>query len=86
LISDVVMPGIGGRVLADRLRVDDPLLKVLYLSGYTDEAMLRHGILPSGTQFLQKPFALEALAKTVRLILDEPQSAETRAFIAAPLS
>ncbi|MEP7307620.1 MAG: PAS domain S-box protein [Acidobacteriota bacterium] len=86
LISDVVMPGIGGRALADRLRLDDPELKVLYLSGYTDEAMLRHGILPTGTQFLQKPFALEALARTVRLILDEPQSAETRAFITAPLA
>ena len=85
-ISDVVMPGIGGRALADRLRLDDPELKVLYLSGYTDEAMLRHGILPTGTQFLQKPFALEALARTVRLILDEPQSAETRAFITAPLA
>jgi PAS domain S-box-containing protein len=86
LISDVVMPGIGGRALADRLRLGDPELKVLYLSGYTDEAMLRHGILPTGTQFLQKPFALETLARTVRLILDEPQSAATHAVIAAPIA
>jgi CheY-like chemotaxis protein len=84
LISDVVMPGIGGRALADRLRSADPDLKVLYLSGYTDEAMLHHGILPGGTQFLQKPFALEALARTVRLILDESQSAEAPSFTPAP--
>jgi len=72
LVTDVVMPGIGGRALADGLRSGDPGLRVLYLSGYTDEAMLHHGILPTGTQFLQKPFALETLAATVRLILDEP--------------
>jgi CheY-like chemotaxis protein len=85
LISDVVMPGIGGRALADRLRLADPDLKVLFLSGYTDEAILRHGLLPSGTQFLQKPFALEALARTVRLILDEKQSAATSSCSAVPL-
>jgi two-component system cell cycle sensor histidine kinase/response regulator CckA len=84
LISDVVMPGIGGRVLADRLRQADPELKVLYLSGYTDEAMLRHGILPSGTQFLQKPFALETLARIVRRIFDEPAPADTPSLTAAP--
>jgi CheY-like chemotaxis protein len=87
LISDVVMPGIGGRALADRLRLVDPTLKVLFLSGYTDEAMLRQGILPSGTQFLQKPFALEMLARTVRLILDEPQSTHTAGVVArSPLA
>ncbi len=71
LVTDVVMPGLGGRALAERLREKDPGLKVIFLSGYTDEAMLRHGRLPVGTQFLQKPFALQALAQEVRRVLDE---------------
>ncbi len=74
LITDVVMPGMSGRVLADRLRTDHPAMKVLYLSGYTDDAVLRHGILPNDTHFLQKPFALHDLAGKVRSILDTPQA------------
>jgi len=84
LISDVVMPGMGGRALADQLRVACPDLKVLFLSGYTDEAMLRHGILPTGTQFLQKPFSLEALARNVRLICDKPGWTEPTVLAATP--
>ena len=71
LVTDVVMPGLGGRALAERLRQRDPALKVIFLSGYTDEAMLRHGKLPGGTQFLQKPFALHTLAGAIRGVLDE---------------
>ena len=71
VLTDVVMPGVGGRALAERLRHIDPTLKVIFLSGYTDEAMLRHGTLPLGTQFLQKPFSLQALANAVRRVLDE---------------
>jgi len=74
LITDVVMPGMSGRVLADRLRTENPSIRVLYLSGYTDDAVLRHGILPSDTHFLQKPFALHDLATKVRHILDAPQA------------
>jgi two-component system cell cycle sensor histidine kinase/response regulator CckA len=73
LITDVVMPGMSGRVLADQLRSENPAMKVLYLSGYTDDAVLRHGILPNDTHFLQKPFALHDLASKVRTILDTPQ-------------
>jgi len=71
LITDVVMPGMSGSALADGLRVRFPELKVLYLSGYSDEALLRRGILPEGTYFVQKPFTLNALAHKVREILDE---------------
>jgi CheY-like chemotaxis protein len=74
LITDVVMPGMSGRTLADHLRIANPSIKVLYLSGYTDDAVLRHGILPSDTHFLQKPFALHDLAAKVRFILDSPQA------------
>jgi two-component system cell cycle sensor histidine kinase/response regulator CckA len=74
LITDVVMPGMSGRVLADQLRTEHPAIKVLYLSGYTDDAVLRHGILPNDTHFLQKPFALHDLAGKVRSILDTPQA------------
>jgi CheY-like chemotaxis protein len=74
LITDVVMPGMSGRALADQLRSENPAMKVLYLSGYTDDAVLRHGILPSDTHFLQKPFALHDLASKVRNILDGPQA------------
>jgi two-component system cell cycle sensor histidine kinase/response regulator CckA len=74
LITDVVMPGMSGRTLADHLRSENPSIKVLYLSGYTDDAVLRHGILPSDTHFLQKPFALHDLAAKVRHILDSPQA------------
>ncbi|MGE0862578.1 MAG: PAS domain S-box protein [Vicinamibacterales bacterium] len=74
LITDVVMPGMSGRTLADKLRASNPAIKVLYLSGYTDDAVLRHGILPTDTHFLQKPFALHELASKVRHILDAPQA------------
>jgi len=79
LITDVVMPGMSGRTLADKLRAENPSIKVLYLSGYTDDAVLRHGILPSDTHFLQKPFALHELATKVRQILDAPQGTPSQA-------
>ncbi len=70
LITDVVMPGMSGPALSDSLRETFPDLKVLYLSGYSDEALLRRGVLPNGTYFLQKPFMLSALASKVREIID----------------
>ena len=70
LISDVVMPGMGGREMAEQMLQVRPTLKVMYISGYTDDIIVRHGILDSGTPFLQKPFAPEALARKVRQILD----------------
>jgi two-component system cell cycle sensor histidine kinase/response regulator CckA len=72
LMSDVVMPGMSGRDLADRLRDCRPGLKVLFQSGYTGEVILRHGVLRTGVAFLQKPFRLDALAKKVRAVLESP--------------
>jgi two-component system cell cycle sensor histidine kinase/response regulator CckA len=74
LVTDVVMPQLGGPALAKLLHAARPDLKVLYLSGYTDDAVFRHGLLEGETAFLQKPFAVQALARKVRDVLDSPHS------------
>jgi len=73
LLTDVVMPGLSGRELAERLRGSRPELKVLYMSGYTDDAIVRHGLHGPTTAFLQKPFSLETLLSRVRETLDRPR-------------
>ncbi|MGH7562673.1 MAG: response regulator, partial [Gemmatimonadales bacterium] len=70
LVSDVVMPGMSGRQLADRFTGLRPEAKVLFVSGYTDDAVVRHGILELGTHYLQKPFTPDMLARKVRRVLD----------------
>lgn len=70
LMTDVVMPGDGGRVVAERLVELRPELKVVYASGYTDDAVVRHGVLCETMNFLQKPFTPAALAHMVREVLD----------------
>ena len=72
LIADLVMPRLGGHELAHRLRIQQPQVKVLYMSGYSDDTLLRQEGLPSGADFLQKPFTPEALAGKVRKVLDKP--------------
>ncbi|MBA4187646.1 MAG: hybrid sensor histidine kinase/response regulator [Planctomycetaceae bacterium] len=76
LVTDVVMPGVGGRIVAERVTKSHPGLRVLFVSGYTDDAVVRHGVFSEGTNFLQKPFSSAALALKVREVLDAPLEAE----------
>jgi FixJ family two-component response regulator len=69
-VTDVVMPGMSGRELWDRLRVLRPDSRVLFMSGYTDDVIARHGVLEPGIAFLQKPFTALGLAEKVREVLD----------------
>jgi PAS domain S-box-containing protein len=71
LLTDVVLPQMGGKELADQLKIFRPDIKVLYTSGYTDYAIVHHGVLNSGTHFLQKPFSLKTLSQKVRKVLDK---------------
>lgn len=71
LVSDVVMPGLSGRELAEKLKSFRPALKTLFVSGYTDDAIVRHGVLEPGTAFLQKPFMPDSLVHKVREVLDD---------------
>jgi CheY-like chemotaxis protein len=73
LLTDVVMPGMNGRVLAEQLSPRQPGLKVLYMSGYTDTFIAGHGVLEPGTQLLHKPFTEEVLLRKVREVLDAEQ-------------
>jgi len=70
LLADIVMPQMGGKALADRLKIPRPNVKVLYTSGYADNAIVHHGVLDPGTHFLQKPFSLKMLSHKVREVLD----------------
>ena len=70
MVTDVVMPGMNGGAVADHLLSVRPRLKVLYLSGYTDNSIAHHGVMDAGTAFLPKPFTPADLARKVREVLD----------------
>ncbi len=72
LLTDVILPQMSGSELAARLRAEQLQLRVLYVSGYTNEAMGHHGVIDAGTHFLQKPFTAAALLAKLRLVLDAP--------------
>jgi PAS domain S-box-containing protein len=75
MVTDVIMPGMSGRMLAERVAVLSPDLPVLYMSGYTDDAIVRHGLLGDQLEFIQKPFAPELLTRKVRSVLDSREQA-----------
>ena len=75
VLTDVVMPLLGGRQLAERLLLIRPELKVLFMSGYTENAIVHHGILDAGIEYVQKPLVPDALARRVREVLDLPGAA-----------
>jgi two-component system cell cycle sensor histidine kinase/response regulator CckA len=70
LLTDVVMPGLNGRALAERLGEIAPGMRILFMSGYSDEAVHRHGVLGESAAFLEKPFTERALTRKVREVLD----------------
>jgi CheY-like chemotaxis protein len=73
LLTDVVMPRMGGGPLAAAVSAVRPETKILFTSGYTDDAIVRHGVLEAGVQLLGKPFTAETLTVKVRAVLDQPQ-------------
>jgi CheY-like chemotaxis protein len=75
VLTDVVMPVQGGRVLGERLAMHWPGIRVLYMSGYTDDEILRRGLVVPGASFLEKPFTPMRLAEAVRHALDQPRRA-----------
>jgi CheY-like chemotaxis protein len=74
LVTDLVMPNIGGRELAQRLKPLRPGIKVLFMSGYSERSPLDNDEADETATILQKPFSLDALARNVRRVLDEPGS------------
>ena len=70
VVTDLVMPEMGGRELVERLRARHPALKVLFMSGYSERAVTADGTMPPGTGFVERPFTAEQLVRRTREILD----------------
>jgi two-component system, cell cycle sensor histidine kinase and response regulator CckA len=73
MLTDVIMPGMTGREVAEKVQAARPDMRVLYVSGYTDNIIAERGMLAPGTAFLQKPFSPTHLAAKVREVLDAPE-------------
>ncbi|MBZ5722952.1 MAG: PAS domain S-box protein [Acidobacteriia bacterium] len=78
MVSDVVMPHMGGAQVAEQLAAERPAMKVLFMSGYAESTILRHGVIDVQNCFLQKPFTLKALARKIREILEHGEPARAR--------
>ena len=70
LITDVIMPGMNGRVLAGAVAAALPDIRILFVSGYTESIIVDRGVLKNGIEFLAKPYSVEQLARRVREVLD----------------
>ena len=70
MLTDIVMPGAGGPELTRQLIEQRPALRVIYMSGYTEDAIVQHGVIKSGIAFLNKPFTSEALGDKIREVLE----------------
>jgi FixJ family two-component response regulator len=70
MLTDVILPGTSGREIARQLVAARPQLRVLYMSGYTDDVIVQHGVLEPGLAFLQKPFTADTLARRIREVLE----------------
>ena len=76
LLTDVVLPGMNGRYLADEVKARAPDVKVLFMTGYSRDAIVHHGRLDPGVEMIQKPFTEAALASRIRDLLDEARAAK----------
>jgi FixJ family two-component response regulator len=74
MVTDVVMPRMGGPRLAERLAEERPDMKVLFVSGYAENTILQHGKIDVATRFLQKPFSLKALARKIREVMEASEA------------
>jgi DNA-binding response OmpR family regulator len=73
MLTDVVLPGTGGREVARHVLAERPSVRVLYMSGYTESAIQHHGVLEARLAFIQKPFSGQELVRKIREVLDENQ-------------